>query len=935
MPNRHLRILIFFLLLFGAASLHAGKPELRTGTLKNGLTYYICHNDAAPGSADFFIARKVGSLAEGDSQRGMAHFLEHMCFNGSEHFPGNSLISYLESLGVKFGANLNAYTSTDETVYNISKVPVSRESVIDSTMLILYDWSCALTLADKDIEAERGIIVNEWRQRNNATNRMLERAAPRIFAGSKYGHRLPIGKMEIVENFKPQELRDFYRLWYHPSNEAIIIVGDIDIDKTEKKIKKVFGRIPAGKSGLSIDRTLPDNERFTAVVENDKEQGREMLQMHYKHDLPTGETERLRDEILAEITSGILVNRFDRLEAEPDCPYTNLGIGDLKFLVAGSKRSLMLRANVKPGKASEALKECASEIRRATLHGFTDEEFKASLSRVSTSLAKKTSDAGEEDNTTLARNYARCYLDNTAPTTPAEKSAIKLGMLDTLTAADAETWLRSVASPTGRNLVAVLYQPDREQTAKVSETELAETFAAIDDAALAPYAAPDNSLHFDYNEPVRGSIVSTDSLPAFGAEIITLSNGIKVYALRTDYKTGQVYVRGFSAGGLSQEYSEDNAPTMKVLNDLMPQMKYGGLTSAQIRRGLLDTNIRVSTDISNTEETVEASCTPGELTEALRLINIYATCAAPDTTAFHIFVDAERDKLRGQAGSPVQTMGDSIHTIVYSRHPLGKRLSVPTLEKVDLHKAMDIYRNRFADMSDFSFIITGDFEPAVLRDGLERYIASLPAGGRSEKPRDIGYRYITGQNKVHFSMPMETPQPIVYKFYNGDCDYSLGNILSANIFGQIAKNRLMEELRENRGWTYSVKAHCSVVSGLNGDDAPVFMMPVYIKVSPDKEFDTASAVDSIFDGIASQGSITDAEMTKAKEYLAKAYAENSRDNAYWLAVLKVFAKTGLDLHNGYMDTLNAISADDIRRFANEKIRKGNHTEIILSGKPNR
>ncbi len=346
-------------------------PAVRTGTLPNGLTYYIQQNNTPAGQADFFIAQRVGSINELDGQEGLAHFLEHMCFNGTEHFPGNSLISYLEGLGVKFGRNLNAYTSTDETVYNICQVPTSRQSALDSCVMILGDWSGRLLLNDADIDAERGVIRGEMRQRSSAGSRILTRLAPEIYQGGIYGKRMPIGLAEVVEGFNPDTLRAYYHKWYHPQNQAVVVVGDINPDSIEASIRHHFAGLSAGPRSVKAEPVaVADNEKPIAVSGTDPEQADNMVQLYYKEpEMPAadlGTIEEIRRDYIRDLISHMLVERMDEIENAPDCPWSNLGIGARQLLLSSTRNALMFRATAKNADdARKSLTRFNTELLRA------------------------------------------------------------------------------------------------------------------------------------------------------------------------------------------------------------------------------------------------------------------------------------------------------------------------------------------------------------------------------------------------------------------------------------------------------------------------------------------------------------------------------------------------------------------------------------------
>ncbi len=909
-------------------------PDVRIGNLPNGLTYYISHNDNPSGTADFFLAQRVGSVNETENQRGLAHFLEHMCFNGTEHFPGNSLITYLESIGVKFGAHLNAYTSTDETVYNISKAPTSRDSAVDSCLLILRDWSCALNLNDSDIDAERGVIVNEWRQRRSAANRMLEKAAPRLYNGDIYGSRMPIGLMSVVENFAPDTLRAFYDCWYIPANQAIIVVGDIDIDRVENSLKKLFSPIPAKRSARSEKVTphrVPLAPALTTVVESDPEQGVEMMQLYYR--FPDGADDgSARREAIAEMASTMLADRFDGLEASVDCPHTSLGIGEVKFLLSRAEKALTLRGTLKPGKNVEALEAWHGELMRAIAHGFNDDELADARKALGATLDERGRKQSHADNTVLAKKVVRHFLDGGTRENPEERIEAIRRESASVTSNEIVDYLRGAVRADGSGDIILLYRPASEVSDSAVEQALADAFRTTSAKDFAPYVAPDATGDILAAEPVAGSIVARDSLPRFDAAVYTLSNGIKVIAKKTDYKTDQIYVRGFSPGGLSLNYDPVDAPTLRVINELMATMAYGGHSQADLRRLLSSSNAKVCQSVGNMEESIEASTNRADMTDAFRLLYLRATAFEPDSAAFSTFVESQRNSASAHRLNPVYNMGDSIHTYVYARHPLGLHNTLEDIDRIDMQKALDVYADRYGDMGDFTFMVIGDFDRDSLENCLTRYLAALPSKGRKEQPADIGYRYNKGQFKLSFEREMENPQSVVYTFYSSPATMDMTSRLAANAFGQILRTRLLADLREDRGWTYSVKSHASVSSGINAGDGPMMLMPVYIKVAPGHEDETAAIVAETVEKMSEDGNITPAELSAVKEYMLKNYEEGLRDNAYWLQVIKVYERDGLDAHSSYKEAVENLTPADVAKWARTTLIPADKAVLIMVAK---
>ncbi len=897
-------------LLLASAALpaRAADPALITGRLDNGLTYYIYPNKTAPGRADFFLSRGIGSLVEREDERGLAHFLEHIAFNGTRHFPGNSIITWLENNGVKFGADLNAHTAIDETVYNISRVPVTRRSALDSCLLILRDWSCDLTLDDKEIDAERGVIKSEWRHRNTASNRLLQRAAPRIYPGSLYGRRLPMGLMEVVENFQPQTLRDFYRRNYTPDNEAIIVVGDVDAVYVEQKIRSLMKDMPAGQRqempGASVEMGTPLN----VVALSDPEMSVESIQLMIKHP----RLSEPRAEMLSALLTTLLLPRLDALELNPDSPVGNIGIGDNRFMLSEGTGALMLRGNITGGDAPGAAKALHTELLRALRHGFSAGETDEARRIIADELKSKLAKAEKRTNTDIASAISRSWLKGEELNTPLQDYEEAMKALEALTAADATKYLREILHPDGTDVVILRYSRMPGEEGARAEKAIADAFLSASSSEIAPFNAPLPLASIEMTAPVAGKVTKTGEKGPFDTEIITLSNGLKVYLRPSAEKPGQIFLRGAGPGGLSQNYSDADAPSLKLLNDVMAVSGAGNMDNAALRRFLNGKDLKVSAMVSNTEETIEFASSPGELENAFRLLYLKATAPKRDDKAFTNLMVSRRQATAGRLMNPVQSMGDSITMNVYSRHPLSTQPDSTGLGLISYDHILEVFADRFSDFSDFTFYMLGDFERDSVIPLLARYIAPLPVKGRIERPRDIGYRFSPSLT-IDFSKEMETPVAVVYQFRHTPAEYSLQDVIMASATGQLLKARLLADLREKRGITYSITTHGAIAANMNGTDSPQFMMPVYVKVDPAHTDEAALAIDETLADMAG-GEITDAELDKVKEYMLKSVRDSRRENAYWLMVLQRLGKTGLDMDTDYEKKVGALTPAGVSQW---------------------
>lgn len=908
-------------------------PEVRIGTLKNGLTYYIRHNDRPAGQADFFLAMSVGSVNEEDNQRGLAHFLEHMCFNGTRHFPGNSMIDYLESVGVKFGANLNAYTSTDETVYNICQVPVGRTSTVDSCLLVLRDWSHDLSLAPAEIDAERGVIVGEWRQRmSGANSRILERAMPRIYPGSKYGVRMPIGLMSVVENFKPEVLRAYYEKWYHPYNQAVIVVGDIDVDAVEKEITRLWSDIeaPAGATRFVLPE-IPDNAAPIVVTETDPEQKNTMVQIYIKHpDLTADEANtivELRRGLVADMVCTMLAERLTEVEQAANSPIVSTALGDTKFLMSRGQRAFVLRSPVKAGRATEAVEAFAREVKRAAAAGFTETEFERAKIEATAAMRRRFAQRTALTNTDFAKRYVRNFLDGGELVAEEPRQKMMIGVIRTTRLDDVNDYMRCLVRGGDAGTVIVSYLPAGDAT---TEAELGAAWTGVDGSKLPTYVDRTVAGNILESDPTPGNVVSIDSLGLFDAEVWTLSNGIRMFVRHNDDEPDKIIVQGFSPGGLSQHYSPDESNVYESINDVLARGGFGRHSSDDLRRLLVGEDIKSAVEVEKMEESVGVSTSPRSFEKAMQVLYLKSTAATADSAAFRNYVDNVHNNLASRTTNPTFVMGDSIHAIVYNHHPFGAKMTIEGIDNLSYDRILEIYRDRFSDMGDFTFFVAGNFDRDTLRSLAERYIASLPTAGRREKALDCGYGYVQGRAHHRFTMPMETPQTIAYTFYNAPAEYTLENVIRGHILGQILQEKLRKDLREDRGWTYSIRTHIGIGAGMNGDDPASLIMPVYIKVSPENAQATFDIVAATVDSLAVPGTVTINEINRVKQYMAKNHADNAQAPEYWVTVMHMYDKFGEDMHSSYLDILEKITPESLVDFAARYLTTANRVQLEMS-----
>lgn len=910
--------------------------NVRVGKLKNGLTYYIRYNNWPENRADFYIAQRVGSINEEENQRGLAHFLEHMCFNGTKNFPGNKVISYMESLGVKFGTDLNAYTSTDETVYRICNVPTGNQEALDSCLLMLHDWSHDLLLKDEEIDKERGVIESEWRMRSGANYRMLERCAPVIFSGSRYGERMPIGLMSVVRNFEYDDLRSYYHKWYHPANQAIVVVGNIDIDYTEKMIRKLFSPIKTPKSAGIVEKyEVPDNEDIICAVESDPEQSTRTLAIYFKHDgldekdIPTEAF--FYNDYVKSVVKIMLNDRLGGISRRKESPFTSASVHDESFSIAKTKDAFTLRAVVKRDSMESAVRMLSREISRLHKYGFTQTEYDRAAKKVRALVDDYYANRDRRSNYEFSQEYIRNFMSDEPIPSADDYMEIISRIEKTTTLEDANRYVGDNVSATDRNVVITAFCPASKDEPLPERQAIVDAFRAGRTDSVEPYV--DNDIHGSLlsEDPVAGTITCEEELPQFDAKAWTLSNGAKVYLRHSTSKPNEIKISAASPGGYSLNYSPERAASLKVINDVINAGGWGGYKKDELQKLLVGTKVSVNTFVNLTEEGVNATSTPDDIATAMQLIHLKMTSISRDDEAFDNLIATKRNSIENQSRNPKVEMADSIFRYVYSHHPLAAKITAKELDEVSYADIIDIYRDRFADVSDFTFYITGNYDEAQMRRLVETYLASLPCTNRGEKAKDVGYHLATEYSRTEFSREMENPQSVVYVYRDGEVEYTPRTVVIANLLGSIMSNIYRREIREEKGWAYSIRSHCSVVTEINGGDKPHFNMPVNCPIEPGHEQECLQIINGRLKEVGTNG-IPQEELDKVKRYAVKAAREGFEDNGYWASVLKLYGKYGVDFYNGYIDTYEAVTIDDIKSFVNDTVLKGNSFELIMTPK---
>ena len=901
-------------------------PDVRIGKLENGLTYYIRHNELPENQADFYIAQKVGSILEEDNQRGLAHFLEHMCFNGTKHFPGTSLREYLESIGVKFGANLNAYTSIDETVYNISNVPVIRDGIIDSCLLILHDWADDLTLDPKEIDKERGVIHEEWRTRLGAMMRMYETAFPTLFSGSKYAYRLPIGTMEVVDNFPYQDLRDYYEKWYRPDLQGIIVVGDIDVDQIETKIKNLFG--PIQMPANPAERTyfpVPDNKEPIVSINKDKEQEITQVMVFHKHEPFPAEIKNtvgyLAYSFMDYAISHMLNTRLGELLQTATPPFINAGVQDMDFILAKTKKAFTGVAICKENGIETGLEALMREIERAHQFGFTASEFARAKADYLSNLENAYNERNKMRNEQFVSQYVSNFIDGEPIPSVEYEYTMMNQLVPNIPLEGVNDLYKQLVSDT--NMAVCLFCPDKPDMKYPTEAAIKQVLAKVSAEKLEPYVDKVSDEPLMKETPAGGKVVNTEK-GQYESTVLSLSNGVRVVLKPTNFKADEIRMQAFSAGGNSL-FDDKDALQFKVLNDVVSLGGLGNFSATDLQKVLAGKVASVSASVRTLSEAVNGSCAPKDLETLLQLTYLTFTAPRADQAAFESFKTRMKAALANQEANPNTALSDTVTQMLYGNNPRVTRLKAEMIDQIDYVKVMDMYKDRFADASDFTFIFVGNINPQEATPLIETYLGSLPATGRKESFRDVNLDIRKGEWKNVFHKDLQTEKATVLIVESGTCDYTLKNKLMMSMLAQLLTMEYTETVREEAGASYGV----GVQGDLNKYPKEEGVLQIYFDTDPAKRAEMSKLIDKGIEDFIANGPKAE-ELAKVKEYMLKTYEANQKENGYWLGLLHGYLWEGLDSHTGYTDLVNGITGADLQQFAKAFVSQKNRIEVSMT-----
>ena len=899
-------------------------PSFRMGVLDNGMHYFIKKNSKPENRVELRLAVKAGSILEDDDQKGLAHFIEHMQFNGSEHFKKNELINYLEKVGTQFGPDLNAYTSFDETVYML-QVRTDAENQLDTGLLVIYDWAGKATFDHEEIDKERGVVISEWRTGLSPDQRMRNKYLPVMLKGSRYAERLPIGDPEIIKNADYATIKRFYYDWYRPDLMAVIVVGDIDVDKMENKIKSMFSNYKNPENERERPKySVPPQKGTDVVVVSDKEAPFTTVQMMNK--LPHIEVKTKADllgSIERRLFNMMFNARLDEIRNSPNPPftfsYTGYGsnIGDIDSYVSF--------AMVPEGKAIDAIKTFTKENMKVLKYGFTKSEF----DRQKKNLLKSAERAFKEKDKTDSRKYASgaiYYFLNNNPLLSEEQyyNFVKL-YLDNIKLNDvnnlAKKWI------TDDNRVIIITGPDKENVKLPTKEEIFDAIKTSKAEKIEAYVDNVSKKPLFDKKLTPAPIVESKTFDDYGIKKIVLANGIEVYFKKTDFKNNEVSFTAFSPGGTSL-YDDKDYNNAKWASRVINQMGIADFSNTQLDKLLTGKNVSVQPSISSLYENIRGNASIDDMETMFQLINLYFTAPRKDPDAFKSFVMRNSGLYANLLKNPQYYFINESDKIKFNNNP--RAGGFPTAEEfnsLDLDKLYEIYKERFSDAGDFKFFFVGNFDESKIKELVQKYLGNLPSNGRKEKGID---RHVDLQNgKINKTLYYgEAPKTYVDITFHGDFDWNKDNEYVLESMVDILRIKLRESLREDKGGVYGVR----VYGFASNEPKEDYVINISFNSDPDNTQNLIDAAFEVIDKLQKEGP-DDEVMKKVTETQKQSRIKNLKENRYWLNKMRSIVQDNLDFSEISLETLETriskLTKEDIRQAAIKYLDKNNMIQIEM------
>jgi zinc protease len=894
---------------------------VRIGRLENGLTYFIRRNVEPRARAELRLALNAGSILEDDDQRGLAHVIEHMAFNGTRSFEEHEIVDYLESVGMRFGPDINAYTSFDETVYTLT-LPTDRESTLETGLEILREWATEITFDSVQVEQERGVVIEEWRLNQGVGSRIQDQQFPVIAHGSRYADRLPIGTAASLSEFQLPELLRFYREWYRPELMAVVVVGDVEVDEIEALIRERFADIPVHSEPRErLEFPVPPHSETILSVATDPELTSSSISLYLKTPpAPWTEVRDYRRWLAEGLAGSMLINRLYEATREPDAPLLDVSSFQGRFVRTLDTFGVSARAPDE--RVGEGLQALVDEMARAVRFGFTDTELEREKREARRDIQQRYTERERITSGSYAAEYVSWYLYGGSVLGLETEYRLQTGLLDRITLEEVNEATRRWMGSSDR--VVLVNTPEQSGVEPPAESELRAILDEEPARALLPYRDQESDAPLLRRLPEPGSVVEIQELPAIEASIWRLSNGARVVLKPTSFREDEVLFAAWSPGGTSQLPDEDFIAGMTA-SGVVQSGGLGELSANDLRKRLAGTVAGVGADIGDLYEGLSGASSRQDLETLFQLAYLRFMEPRPDSTAFLTYQSQARAALANRQASPENALSDTLRVVLSQGHPRARPLSVGMFDQLDMDRSFEIYRDRFADASDFTFILVGAFDPDELRPLIERYLASLPSINRVEEGRDLGVRPPQGVVEKVVRRGLE-PRATTQLVFTGPIVFDRENALALQGLAEVLTLRLRENLRETLGGTYGVDVRGSAA----GKPVPRYQFSIGFGSDPERVDELVEAVFAEIDRMKVEGP-TPEEMAKVREMQFRSREVSLRQNQFWLAQLYSYDQYGWDLEElaTIATRFDSLEPDAIQDAARRILNRQNYVRVSL------
>lgn len=897
-------------------------PLVRHGKLGNGMTYYIRKNSEPANRAELRLAVNAGSVLEDDDQQGLAHFVEHMAFNGSTHFEKSELVDALEGMGVKFGPHLNAYTAFDETVYML-QVPSDQEKQLDQALLVMEDWAQGLSFEDKEIDKERGVIIEEWRLRSGAMQRIMTEAIPAMLNGSKYAERIPIGKPEILKSFKYETLKRFYRTWYRPDLMAVIVVGDFDLDKMEAEVKSRFSKVPVTQNPVARPIIeIPQSNGVKAKVLTDKESQFNMIQVLFKHDNLEVKTEAdYKNAVARDLVAGMITDRLDELKAKGDSPMLFGGLQD--GLIAGIRaQSAFTAVSIfNPTGAKKALDQLLTELERARQHGFIESEFERQKTKYLKSIESQFKEREKTGSEKYAMEYVNCFLTNEPfPGIEAELELTKK-LLPEIKLADLNVLIKQLLKPS--DVMLMMIGVEKEGVEFPTEEEIIANFNSLSKSSLEPYQEFIDTRPLIAKLPKAGKILTMTTADKHGIYEVKLDNGVRVLLKPTNFKDNEIQMTAWSKGGTSK-FSDSEFKSAWAAAAIIGGSGIGQFDQNVLQKKLAGKDVSVEPQIDDYTEGFYGISSKEDFETMLQLVYLYFTAPRMDKTAFATYQE-EMHTIVGMMNGPDGEFRDTVSVTLAQHHPRKRPLTNELVDEVNLQAAYMAYLDRFQDASDFSFLFVGNFDPQAIKPALEQYLGSLPNLGRVENYKDRGISSPSGIIKREVFAGKDDKSMVSLTF-PGKFEYSQENIFKMNAMLSVLRIMLRESMREEKGGVYGVTVNAQPTAIPNQG----YKIQIDFGCAPARVEELIATVFEEIKKLKTEGA-SEKNLLKVQEIERRSRETDLLDNEWWISTIETFdlSKSPLSDIDAYGKWIEALNSENIAKTANQYIHEDNFIQVVL------